>query len=273
MRDDLVPGNPFPDLRLPDTTGRELALSEIGRGQPLVLAFVRGWWCPKEQVRLRNLVALQDEIQREFGRIAAVTVDEPYVNGAFRAGLGGAFPFLSDANREVAGELDLLELTDETHRPFLPFTFLLDSRLVIFRMWCGFWFWGNPTPDELRLALREIVAAEQPSYDPQAVWRGGGLGAARRRDRRTGRVDPGELPGARALARRPRRARPRGGRRARPLLGRWSALGRPADRGGERSHRDPREQGGRDRRSSPRRPPCDREPPRAVVPGPSAEIV
>ncbi|MGH3042217.1 MAG: redoxin domain-containing protein, partial [Gaiellaceae bacterium] len=148
--------------------------SELGPGQPLVLAFVRGWWCPKEQVRLRNLVALQDEIQREFGRIAAVTVDEPYVNGAFRAGLGGEFPFFSDVNREIADELDLLELTDETHRPFLPFTFLLDSRLVISRIWCGFWYWGNPTPDELRLALREIVAAEQPSYDPQAVWEAGG---------------------------------------------------------------------------------------------------
>jgi peroxiredoxin len=174
MRDDLVPGNPFPDLRLPDTTGRPLALSEIAAAQPLVLAFVRGWWCPKEQVRLRLLVDLQDELQREFGRLAAVTVDEPYVNGAFRAGLGGAFPFLSDVDREVADELDLLELTDETHRPFLPLTFVVDSRLVISRIWCGFWYWGNPTPDELRLALRTIVSAEQPSYDPQAVWRAGG---------------------------------------------------------------------------------------------------
>ncbi len=170
MRDDLVPGNQFPDLRLPDTTGAELALSVIASDQPLVLAFIRGWWCPKEQVRLRNLVGLQDELQREFGRLAAVTVDEPYVNGAFRAGLGGAFPFLSDVDRHVAEKLDLLELTDETHRPFLPFTFVLDSRLVIRRIWCGFWYWGNPTPEELRLTLREIVVAEQPSYDPQGVW-------------------------------------------------------------------------------------------------------
>jgi len=174
MRDDLAPGNPFPDLRLPDTTARETALSEIAHGQPLVLAFVRGWWCPKEQVRLRNLVGLQDELQREFGRLAAVTVDEPYVNGAFRAGLGGAFPFLSDVDRRVANELDLLELTDETHRPFLPLTFVLDSKLVTSRIWCGFWYWGNPTPDELRLALREIVAAEQPSYRPQEIWKAGG---------------------------------------------------------------------------------------------------
>ncbi len=177
MRDDLTPGNPFPDLHLPDTTGRVTALSEIARGQPLVLAFVRGWWCPKEQVRMQNLVGLQDELQREFGRLGAVTVDEPYVNGAFRAGLGGAFPILSDVDRKVAGELDLVELTDETHRPFLPLTFLLDSLLVIHRIWCGFWYWGNPTADELRLALREVVASEQPSYDPQAVWEAGGAAA------------------------------------------------------------------------------------------------
>lgn len=177
MRDDLLPGNPFPDIRLPDTTGKEVSLSEIAKDQPLVLAFFRGWWCPKEQVRLHTLVAMQDELQREYGRIAAVSVDEPYVNGAFRAGLGGAFPFLSDEERKVAEELDLIELTDEWHRPYLPFTFVLDTNLVIHRIWTGFWYWGNPTPDELRLALREITRAEQPTFDPQAVWAAGGAAA------------------------------------------------------------------------------------------------
>ena len=173
MRADLVPGNAFPDLRLPDHTGRERSLSELASRQPLVLAFVRGWWCPKEQVRLRTLVAMQDEIQREYGKIVAVTVDEPYVNGAFRAGLGAGFPFLSDAERRVAAELDIVELTDEKHVPLLPLTFVLDSRLVIHRVWCGFWYWGNPTPEEIRQALREITRAEQPSYDPVGLWAGG----------------------------------------------------------------------------------------------------
>jgi peroxiredoxin len=177
MRADLAPGNPFPDLRLPETTGEELSLSEIASEQPLVLAFVRGWWCPKEQVRLRNLVAFQDELQREYGRIVVVTVDSPYVNGAFRAGLGAAFPFLADEERRVGNELDLLELTDRKHTPFLPFTFALDSQRRIHRIWCGFWYWGNPTPEELRQALREITRAEQPTYEPQAVWSGGGAAA------------------------------------------------------------------------------------------------
>jgi len=178
MRDDLALGNRFPELTLPDHTGAALTLDDIANSQPLVLCFVRGWWCPKEQVRVRGLVEMQEEIQREYGRIAAVTIDEPCVNGAFRAGLGAAFPFLSDEDRRVAEELDLLELTDERHRPYLPFTFVLDSTFSIRRIWCGFWSWGNPTPDELRLALREIAQAEQPSFDPQGIWGVGGSGPA-----------------------------------------------------------------------------------------------
>ena len=177
MLSDLVSGRLFPDLELPETTGRMLRLSKIADGQPLVLCFARGWWCPKEQVRLRNLVAMQDELTREYGAIAVVTVDEPYVNGAFRAGIGASFPFLSDERREVAESLGLLELTDAKHLPFLPLTFVCDSRLVIRRLWNGFWFWGNPTPDELRQTLREITREEQPSYDPVAVWAGGGAAA------------------------------------------------------------------------------------------------
>lgn len=178
MRADLVAGNTFPDLMLPEHTGEDLSLSEIAQGQPLVLCFVRGWWCPKEQVRLRTLVSMQEEVQREYGAIAVVTVDEPYVNGAFRAGLGAGFPFLSDEERRVARELDLLELTDRKHQPYLPLTFVLDSALRIHSSWCGFWFHGNPTPEELRQALREITRAEQPTFDPQAVWRAGGTAAA-----------------------------------------------------------------------------------------------
>jgi len=170
VREDLRPGNPFPDLRLPDHTARERSLSEVADGQPLVLAFVRGWWCPKEQVRLRMLVSMQEAIQREYGAIVAVTVDEPYANGALRAGLGADFPFLSDQDRAVARDLDLLELTDSKHLPYLPFTFVLDSTRRIHDVWCGFWYWGNPTPEELRQALREITRREQPTFDPQAVW-------------------------------------------------------------------------------------------------------
>ena len=168
-----VPGSRFPDLTLPNHSGEPVTLSAIPGDGPFLVAFVRGWWCPKEQVRVRGLVDMQDEIQREYGKIVAITTDEPYVNGAFRAGLGADFPFLSDADRRVAEELGILELTDAKHRPFLPMTFVLDSALVVRGVWCGFWYWGNPTPEELRLALREITREEQPTYEPLSAWRDG----------------------------------------------------------------------------------------------------
>ena len=102
----LAPGNRFPDFSLPDHTGTLHGPADLAQERPLVLCFVRGW-CPKEQVRLRTLVAMQDEIQREYGRIAVITTDSPYVNGAFRAGLGAGFPFLSDETRELAERTEL----------------------------------------------------------------------------------------------------------------------------------------------------------------------
>jgi len=159
-------GDVFPDLRLPEHTGEELALSEIAKDEPLLLCFVRGWWCPKEQVRMRTLVSMQEELQREYGKIAVVTADPPYVNGAFRAGIGARFPFLSDEERRSGP----VEITDRKHRPFLPMTYLLDSRRRVRRVWCGFWFWGNPTPEELRQGLREITREEQPTFEPERVW-------------------------------------------------------------------------------------------------------
>ena len=239
MRADLVPGNTFPDLRLPEHTGTPLSLSEIAGQKPLVLAFARGWWCPKEQIRLRNLVAMQDELQREYGRIAVVTIDPPYVNGAFRAGLGADFPFLSDEDRAVADELGILELTDEKHRPFLPLTFVLDSQLVI-RHRNGFWFWGHPTPDELRTTLREITRDEQPTFDPVSVWAAGGARARRRGDRRARDLDPRGLAGPGALAQRlDRRGRPRGRRRDRALDARRALVGGCRDRAHRRPRGDP----------------------------------
>jgi hypothetical protein len=47
----LKPGATFPDLDLPDHTGRPRTLSELAGGDPLALLTSRGWWCPKQQLR------------------------------------------------------------------------------------------------------------------------------------------------------------------------------------------------------------------------------
>ena len=42
MREDLRPGSSFPDFSLPDQTGKEVSLSTLMKGWPVVLTFNRG---------------------------------------------------------------------------------------------------------------------------------------------------------------------------------------------------------------------------------------
>ena len=92
----LSTGGRFPNLDLPDHTGRLRTLSEISNGDPIALITSRGWWCPKEQRYMRELCQVQNEFEVAYARIVVVSVDAPEVQSAFRAGLGARFTFLSD---------------------------------------------------------------------------------------------------------------------------------------------------------------------------------
>ncbi len=88
---DLVPGTKFPDLELPAHTGRERSLTEVAARNPLALFTARGWWCPKEQRYMRELIKLQNEFEVAYTQIVLVTIDDPETQSAFRAGLGARF--------------------------------------------------------------------------------------------------------------------------------------------------------------------------------------
>ena len=155
----------FPDLELPDQTGRRRRLSEVAGGDPLALVFSRGWWCPKEQRHLRGLVQLQDELEVAYSRLVIVSVDPPEVQAAFRAGLGARFLFLSDAERRYLDALGLRETTDTVHDPYRPAAFTLYPDLRVHRAYNGYWYWGRPTLEELRQDLRAISAAIRSDWE------------------------------------------------------------------------------------------------------------
>ena len=98
-------------------------LAELAGGDPLVLIFSRGWWCPKEQRYLRALTGLQDELE---------------------------VAFLSDAQRDWLPRLGLLETTDTLHRPYRPAGFTLFPDLTIHGAYNGYWYWGRATMEELQ---------------------------------------------------------------------------------------------------------------------------
>ena len=162
---DLNPGARMPDFELADHAGNRRALSELVAGDPTVLQFYRGWWCPKEQTFMRRLVSLQDDAEVAYVRFVSVSVDAPEVSAAFRAGVGARWTFLCDPEREVQARLGLRETTDTVNDPYVPAVFTLFPDLTIHGAYDGYWFLGRPTGHELIADLRHIAARVRADWE------------------------------------------------------------------------------------------------------------
>lgn len=115
---------------------------------------------------MRTLAGLQDEFEVAYARIVVVSTDPPEVQAAFRAGLGARFTFLSDAERSWLPRLGLEETTDTTHRPYRPVAFMLFPDLSVHARYEGYWYWGRPTPEEVRQDMRAISMRIRPEWIP-----------------------------------------------------------------------------------------------------------
>ena len=162
----LAVGRELPDLALEDHAGNPRELSTLLGGDPTVLHFFRGWWCPKEQAYFRRLVALQDEAEVAYTNIVSVSVDAPEVSAAFRAGVGARWTFLCDPERTYVEALDLLEVADTANRPYLPTVVVLRPDRTVHSSYDGYWFWGRPTLEELRQDLRAVTRELRADFDP-----------------------------------------------------------------------------------------------------------
>jgi peroxiredoxin len=160
----LQTGGQLPDFALVDHAGNERRLSDLVGGDPTILQFYRGWWCPKEQAFFRRLLSLQNDAEVAYSRIVSVSVDPPEVSAAFRAGLGARWTFLSDPGRVVQAKLALRETTDTLHNPYVPSVVVLAPGLSIQAVYDGYWYWGRPTPDELIQHLRAVSRDLRPDW-------------------------------------------------------------------------------------------------------------
>jgi peroxiredoxin/cold shock CspA family protein len=170
MTTTLQIGDTFPDFELPDHTKRRRRLSRFTRpslldeklgftdGYPLILVFGRGFFCPRDQEQMRQLVRFQSELAVNYCKLVTVSTDPPKVQAAFRAGLGANWPFLSDEEREVIERINILDESEgEYAYTAQPYTFVLRPDLTIHRVYNGWFFVGRPTLEELRHDLREIM--------------------------------------------------------------------------------------------------------------------
>ena len=116
-------------------------------------------------MQLRHYVELQEELVINYCKLAVVSVDSPEVNDAFRTGLGATFPFLSDHERTVVKTLDMTETSKSRGVTAMPYTFSLLPDLTIHNLYCGYWFLGRPTLDEVRMDLRAMMRIVRPDFE------------------------------------------------------------------------------------------------------------
>jgi peroxiredoxin len=182
MRSDIVPGGVFPDYELPDHTGTMRRLSELQDDDPLILTLARGHYCPKEHQQHLQLAAFAPQVAVAYTRIATIATDDRHTIQEFRASVGAAWPDLYDPERTVQRDLDIQEYTDPEHDPMIPHTLVLKPGLVIHSVYNGYWFWGQPSVEDLRRDLRTVTREIRPDWDlstpgRREAWDAGELSA------------------------------------------------------------------------------------------------
>jgi len=165
MRADIVPGGVFPDYELSDHRGMRRTLSELQGADPLVLVLARGGFCPKDRRQHEGLVQLHREMQVGYCRLVTVSTGNLIETNEFRAGVGADWSFLSDPGRRLQKDLDIAEYTDADHNPMIPHTLVLEPGLRVYKIYNGYWFFGRPTVEELRLDLRAVLQRCRPDWD------------------------------------------------------------------------------------------------------------
>ena len=74
--------------------------------------------------------------------------------------------FCPKDRRQREGLLQLhAEYTDPEHNPMIPHTLVLEPGLRVYKIYSGYWFFGRPTVEELRLDLRAVLQRCRPDWD------------------------------------------------------------------------------------------------------------
>ena len=178
MRSDIVPGATFPDYTLLDHRGKRIPISEVQGDDPMVLVLSRGGFCPRDRRQHEGLLQLHRETEVAFCRLLTISTDNLYETYEFRAGVGADWTFMCDHARRIQKDLDIVEYTDPQHNPMIPHTFVLEPGMRIYKIYNGYWYFGRPTIEELRLDLRAVLQRCRPDWDigdpeHRAAWERG----------------------------------------------------------------------------------------------------
>ncbi len=113
-----------------------------------------------------------------YTKIVTISTDNILDANHLRSATGAQWPFLADPGRKVQKDLEIQEYTDPHHDPMVPYTFVLEPGLLIYKIYNGYWFWGRPSTEDLHQDLRDVFRKVRPDWDLSAPglrenWDGG----------------------------------------------------------------------------------------------------
>lgn len=168
MLKNLDVGDTLPDFELPDEKGVLHKLSEIQGGNPLVVQLGRGEHCPRERQHHKELVKFHEWCGVLESELVTIVPNNLHDVLKLKMTTGGHWTFLADVDLEVRSELGIEEYVDDHHTASVPHTVILGPHLEIFKIYCGFWFFGRPSIYDLWADLRELRMKFEYNFDPLA---------------------------------------------------------------------------------------------------------
>ncbi len=106
-------GETLPSFVLPDQNGRLVSLEALLADGPLVVAFLRGHWCPYCRITASALGEIAETAERLGARIVAITPESRKFACQLDEDTGGAFPILADLDNGYALSVNLAIWVDE----------------------------------------------------------------------------------------------------------------------------------------------------------------
>ena len=104
-------GDRLPAFLLPDQDGQLISLESLLGSGPLVVAFVRGHWCPYCQLNVTALAEVEHDARP--GRIVAISPETEHYSKLLRQEAGAHFPFLTDVGAAYTLSLNLAVWIDQ----------------------------------------------------------------------------------------------------------------------------------------------------------------
>lgn len=106
-------GDALPDFTLPDQSGKLIRLSALLEQGPVVVAFLRGHWCPYCITTATALAEIADAARDSNAQIVAISPESRKYSEKLAADSGRKFPILTDVDNGYALSLNLAIWVDD----------------------------------------------------------------------------------------------------------------------------------------------------------------